>query len=213
MKTLAPSATTLHLDTGGPFLQQFGRFLLPLIGWKIVGQSLLTEPQYVVVVAPHTSNWDLPIGLVCAHAFGFFRGWQCGFMVKESATQWPVIGPLIRKFGGIPIRRHAAQDVVDQMVAAFQHNSHLLVAITPEGTRARRDYWKTGFYRIALKANVPLALAFIDYKRRVAGVGQVFTPSGDIAADFEILRQFYDQVTALYPQCVGPVCIKPDEPL
>jgi 1-acyl-sn-glycerol-3-phosphate acyltransferase len=205
-------APALDLDTGGPALQRLGRFLMRLIGWSIEGQALLTAPRYVTVVAPHTSNWDLPIGLICAHAFGFFRGWQCGYMVKESATKWPLLGSVIRKFGGIPIQRHAAQDIVDQMVTAFQHNSRLIVVITPEGTRARRDYWKTGFYRIALKANVPIALAFIDYKRRVAGVGKILTPSGNMEADFEIFREFYAHVTAKFPQNFGEVRLKPDEP-
>jgi len=182
------------------------------MGWQIEGQELLTAPQYVMVVAPHTSNWDLPIGLVCAHAFGFFRCWQCKYMVKESATQWPVVGSLIRKFGGIPIRRHAAQDVVDQMVGVFQANARMILAITPEGTRSRRDYWKTGFYRIALKTQTPLALAFIDYQRRVAGVGKIFQPSGDLDSDFDILREFYSHVTAKFPQNFGTVQVKPETP-
>ncbi len=200
----------MKLDTGGPFLQRLGRFLLPIIRWQIEGQELLTDPQYVVVVAPHTSNWDLPIGLICAHAFGFFRGWRCGFMVKESATQWPLVGGLIRHFGGIPIRRQAAQDVVEQMVAIFSHTDRLLLAITPEGTRGRRDYWKTGFYRIALQARVPLALAFIDYKRHVAGVGKILMPSGNIEADFELLREFYAQVTAKFPEAYSEPRVKPE---
>jgi len=200
----------LKLDTGGPFLQRLGRFLMPLIGWKIVGQELMIESKYVLIVAPHTSNWDLPIGLICAHAFGFFRGWQCGFMIKESATHWPVLGRVIRFFGGIPVRRDAAQDMVDQIINIFQQTDRLVVAITPEGTRARRDYWKSGFYRIAFKANVPIALAFLDYKRRVAGVGKIMMPSGDPFADMKIFREFYQNITAKFPEKFGEVQFKPE---
>jgi 1-acyl-sn-glycerol-3-phosphate acyltransferase len=201
---------TPKLDTGGPALQRLGRVVMTLIGWQVVGQELLTGPQYVLVVAPHTSNWDLPIGLICAHAFGFFSGWQCGFMIKESATQWPVVGRLLRFFGGIPIRRQAAQDIVDQMVDIFHQTERLVVAITPEGTRARRDYWKSGFYRIAFKANVPIALAFLDYKRRVAGVGKVIVPSGDPFADMQLFRDFYQTIIAKYPEKFGEVQLKPE---
>lgn len=198
------------LDTGGPFLQRLGRALLPVIGWRIAGQELVTAPQYVVIVAPHTSNWDLPVGLIAAHAFGLFREWQCGFMVKESATRWPVLGWLIRYFGGIPIRRNAAQDVVDQMVATLASHTRLLIVITPEGTRSRRDYWKTGFYRIALKAKVPIALGYLDYRRRLAGIGRVLEPTGDMDADFALIREFYSGIGALYPAKFGPVQFKPD---
>jgi 1-acyl-sn-glycerol-3-phosphate acyltransferase len=201
---------SIKLDTGGPFLQRLGRFLLPMIGWRIIGQELMTEPKYVLVVAPHTSNWDLPIGLVCAHAFGLFREWQCGFMVKESATQWPMIGRIVRFFGGIPIRREAAQDIVDQMVTIFHQTERLIMAITPEGTRARRDYWKSGFYRIAFKAQVPIALAFLDYKHRVAGVGKIIVPSGDPFADMQLFRDFYQSITAKFPDNFGEVRFKPE---
>ena len=170
----------------------------------------MTAPKYVIVVAPHTSNWDLPIGLVCAHAFGFFRGWQFGFMIKESATQWPVLGWVIRFFGGIPIRRDAAHDIVEQMVGVFQQTERLILVITPEGTRARRDYWKSGFYRIAFKANVPIALAFLDYKQRVAGVGKIIAPSGDPFADMQLFREFYQTITAKFPEKFGDVRLKPE---
>jgi 1-acyl-sn-glycerol-3-phosphate acyltransferase len=193
------------LGTGGPFWQRLGRALLPVTGWQVEGRELLTGHKYVLVVAPHTSNWDLPVGLVCGHALGLFADWRCGFMIKDSATRWPLIGRLLKWFGGIPVNRQAPQNLVDQMLEVFERNERLLVAVTPEGTRERREYWKTGFYRIALKAQVPIALAYLDYKRRTAGIGQIVIPSGDMEADFALFRAFYSGVTARFPEAVGLV--------
>ena len=193
------------LGAGGPFWQRLGRALLPIIGWRVEGRELLTGPKYVMIVAPHTSNWDLPVGLVCAHAIGLFSKWRTAYMIKDSAARWPLVGRLLKWFGGIPIKRDTAQDVVDQMVAVFQRSERLVLAITPEGTRQRRNYWKTGFYRIALKAHVPIALVYLDYKRKTAGIGQIVIPSGDMEADFALFRAFYSGVTAKFPQEVGPV--------
>ena len=196
---------------GAPLMERLGRFLLPAIGWRVEGLELLTGSQYVLVVAPHTSNWDLPVGLICAHALGLFTNWQVGYLIKAEAIRWPLIGRLLHWFGGIPVERHAAQDVVDQVVAIFRTAGRLVIAITPEGTRSHRDYWKTGFYRIALKAEVPLALAFLDFKRRVAGIGKVFTPSGDPETDIQIIREFYAPITARHPGKVGAIRFRPGD--
>ncbi len=193
-----------------PLLQRLARLMLVLMGWQVEGLELLPQSKYVTIVAPHTSNWDLFVGLVGAHALGLFANWPIRYMVKESATRWPIIGQVIRFFGGIPIRRHAAQDVVDHMVEVLGNTQRMLLVITPEGTRQRRDYWKTGFYRIALKAQVPIALAYLDYQRKSAGIGQVVIPTGDMEADFAIFRQFYSGIGAKFPEEFGPVDFKRD---
>ncbi len=202
------SITHRKLGTDLPLLEGLGKFLMPRVGWHVEGLELLTEAKYVLVVAPHTSNWDLLYGLICAHAIEMFSRWKVGYLIKAEAIKWPVIGQFLHWTGGIGVERHAAQDVVDQVVDVFNRTERLLVGITPEGTRSRRDYWKTGFYRIALKANVPIALTFLDYKRKAAGFGKIIMPSGDIEADFEIIREFFSTITPRYPELFGEIRIK-----
>jgi len=187
--------------------QRFANFLLPLIGWKV--ESYLPDVrQCVLIVAPHTSNWDLPIGLVCAHALGLFERWQVAYMAKHTLFRGP-LGLFMSLTGGIPINRTAAHSVVDQMADAFRTHDRLMLAITPEGTRKRTGYWKSGFYYIAMKTGAPIVPAFLDYGRRVGGLGSPLMPSGDIDADLALLRQFFSKITAKFPHQVGEVQFKP----
>ena len=205
------SLSTRKLGANLPLGQQLGQLLTALAGWRVEGLELLTEPKYILLVAPHTSNWDVPYGLACAHAINLFQNWKVGFLIKAEATRWPLgLGRLLQWMGGIPVERHAAQDVVDQVVDVIRRTERILIAITPEGTRSRRDYWKTGFYRIAMQAEVPIALTFLDFKRRAAGFGQIFIPTGDIEADFEVFRKFFTADMAKRPELFGPIRPKPD---
>ena len=189
--------------------QLLGKVLLPLIGWRVEGEPPPMK-KCVLIVAPHTSNWDLPIGLICAHALGLLARRRYGFMAKASAFRGP-FDSLLKWLGGIPIQRNAAQDTVQQFVDIFNESDELMLIITPEGTRKHRLYWKSGFYRIALKANVPIVMAYLDYKRHAAGVGPSFTPAGYIANDLEIIRNFYSSITAKFPQSVGKIDFNMDE--
>jgi 1-acyl-sn-glycerol-3-phosphate acyltransferase len=181
-----------------------------LVGWSVEG-DLPDVPQFVLVVAPHTSNWDVPVGLLCAYALGLLFPWPYGVMVKAPVFRWPLVGPLMRWLGGIPIDRSAPNNVVDQMADAFQQHERLMLAITPEGTRKKTPYWKSGFYHIALKARVPIVLAYLDYARRVGGLGPTIWPSGDADADLELIRDFYAGVTAKFPDQVGEISFKRQE--
>ena len=171
---------------------------LKMIGWRREG-SLPDIPKYVMIVAPHTSNWDFPIGL--AFAFDLkLRGYWLG---KDSIFQWPLHG-FFRWLGGIPIDRSRSSDVVAQMVQIFKERAKLTMVLAPEGTRKKVAYWKSGFYHIARGADVPIVLAFIDYLRKAGGIGPVFKPSGDIETDMEYIRAFYATVTGKHPekQCI-----------
>jgi 1-acyl-sn-glycerol-3-phosphate acyltransferase len=182
--------------------------LMRLIGWRVEG-DLPAAPKFVVIVYPHTSNWDLPIGLICGYALGLLAGWPYGFMVKDSALHWPVLGLFIRAIGGIGINRRASSNAVDEMTAVFAQRERLMLAITPEGTRRKTGHWRTGFYYIALKARVPIVLAYLDYARQVTGLGPLLTPCGDIEADFELMRRFYANVTPKFPHEAGAIQIRP----
>lgn len=192
------------------WLQRLAHLILPLIGWRVEGR-LPEADKYILIVYPHTSNWDLPVGLVCAHALGLLAQWPYGFMVKDSALKWPVIGQLIRRLGGIGIDRSSNSNAVDQMVAVFEKSERLFLAITPEGTRKRTDHWKSGFYHIARKANLPIVLAYLDFKRRAGGLGPALIPTGDIEADLQRMREFYARVTPFYPEKASDIRFRTTE--
>jgi 1-acyl-sn-glycerol-3-phosphate acyltransferase len=185
-----------------PILRDIFRWLailfLKMIGWRKEG-SLPDIPQYVIIVAPHTSNWDFPIGLAMAFSLRI-RGYWLG---KDGLFRWP-FHEFFRWLGGIPIDRSKSSDVVAQMVQVFKERAKLTMVLAPEGTRKKVTYWKSGFYHIARGANVPIVLAFLDYLHKAGGIGPVFNPTGDIEADMEYIRAFYATMTGKHPekQCI-----------
>jgi len=184
--------------------QLFANWILKLIGWQVVG-SFPEIPKFVLVGAPHTSNWDFPLAMLLMYATGVRFNW----IGKDSLFR-PPFGGLFRRLGGIPVWRDRRGNFVSQIVEAFERSKRLIIAIAPEGTRSKIAYWKTGFYYMALGARVPLVLGFIDYGRRQVGVGSLFHPSGDIQADFCRLRDFYTDKTGLYPDKQSAIEICPE---
>lgn len=169
---------------------------LKLAGWTLSGQPPV-EKKYVLIAVPHTTNWDFPITLAMAFLFKFDIFW----MGKDSLFSGPA-GPIMRWLGGIPVNRSASSNLVQQTIEAFNANDKLVITIPPEGTRSRVDKWKTGFYYIAVGANVPIALGFLDYKRKVGGFGPTFYPTGDAEKDIAAIRLFYKDISGLYEdQC------------
>jgi 1-acyl-sn-glycerol-3-phosphate acyltransferase len=180
-----------------PVLRNIFRLLailfLKVIGWRKEG-SLPDIPKYVIILAPHTSNWDFFIGLAIAFALRLRAYW----LGKDRFFRGPFRG-VILWLGGIPIDRSKSSDVVAKMVQVFKERAKLTIALAPEGTRKKAAYWKSGFYHIARGANVPIVLAFLDYQRKAGGIGPIFNPTGDIEADMEYIRAFYATVTGKYP--------------
>jgi 1-acyl-sn-glycerol-3-phosphate acyltransferase len=176
-------------------------FILRIFGWRLEGQPP-DIPRYVVIGAPHTSNWDFPLAILIALAYRI----KIVFMMKHTMFRWP-FGYFFRVLGGIPIDRRSKHNVVAQSVEAFRNSSRLIMVIPPEGTRSKTRYWKTGFYYIAHGAGVPIALAFVDFKRKVAGFGPALIPSGDILADMEIIRDFYKDKVGKNPQQFGEIAV------
>jgi len=120
-------------------------------------------------------------------------------MGKEAIFRWPFKG-FFKWLGGIPIDRSKSSNVVSQSIQLFHQNEKLILAIPPAGTRKKVKKWKTGFYHIANGANVPIVLGFLDYRRKVGGIGPVVYSTGDIEADMKTIRAFYDSVTGKYPE-------------
>ena len=165
---------------------------LKLTGWKLQGQ-IPTEPKFVLIAVPHTSNWDFPITLAMAFRFRFAIYW----MGKDSLFRGPM-GPLMKWFGGIPIDRSSANNVVEQTIESFHRSERLVVTIPPEGTRSKVDQWKTGFYYIAQGAGVPIGRGFLDYQRKIGGFLPTFYPTGDIDKDIAEIRQSYAGITGMH---------------
>jgi 1-acyl-sn-glycerol-3-phosphate acyltransferase len=177
--------------------------LLKLFGWRAEG-SLADLPKCVLIVAPHTSNWDFPVMLALALALRIKATW----MGKHTLFR-PPFGWIMRRLGGLPINRSERNNVVEQAVESFRKRDRLVLAILPEGTRKRTPYWKSGFYHIALGAQAPIALGFADYRRKIGGIGRVIVPSGDIDADMAIIREFYSGMTGKRPDQFGEIRLKP----
>lgn len=161
-----------------------------LSGWRVEGEPP-PSGKAVVIAAPHTSNWDLPFMLAVAYHFRISLKW----MGKDSLFK-PPFGWLMKAMGGIPIDRSKANDVVAQMVAIYGASDQLMVAIPPEGTRSKARRWKTGFYNIAHGAGVPVVLGFLDYERKVGGIGKTVWTTGDYARDMVEIKAFYAPIIA-----------------
>ncbi|MBW2493147.1 MAG: lysophospholipid acyltransferase family protein [Deltaproteobacteria bacterium] len=181
------------------------RTFLGLTGWEAVGERI-PDQKIVVAVAPHTSNWDLPYGLAIARLLNIRISW----LAKHTLFWWP-FGPLLRSLGGIPVRRDRPEEVVDQIVRAFDEAEALSLAITPEATRRHTTHWKSGFYRIAKTAGVPIQLGFIDYSRKRGGLGPAITPSGDVRADMDEIRAFFADKVGRYPEKKGEIRLHEEE--
>lgn len=154
-------------------------------GWRLEGE-FPDVPKLVLIVAPHSSWWDGIWGLL----FKIAMGVDISFMAKREVFRWPLGGSL-RRLGGVPIERHAAHDVVEQMVERFRTRERLWLCIEPEGTRKAVTKWKSGFWHIAHQAGVPILPGYFDYPRKVIGLGPLFHPSDDKDADIAALRAFY----------------------
>lgn len=172
---------------GNSFSIWLGRTALKLSGWRIEGK-LPDTPKLIIAVAPHTSNWDFPLGVMTMFAINF----KAGFLGKKSLFTGP-LGPMMRWLGGVPVDRNAAQDMVEQIASEYRVRDTLVLAIAPEGTRKKVGRLKTGFIRIAAAAEVPILLASIDYSKKIILFGDVFTPTGDIEADHDSCYAYFKQ--------------------
>lgn len=182
----------------------FWSALLRMIEWS-VEVNLPASPKYVLTVAPHTSNWDMPIGYIAKSVVGI----QDATWIGKASLFKPPFGGFLRWLGGIPVERGPGHSFVDQMVDLINQRERIVLAIAPEGTRRKLNYWKSGFYYIAVGAQVPIALAYLDYGRKRAGVGHHFMPTGDIERDFAVIRAFYQDIKGKYPHEQGEVRPRP----
>jgi 1-acyl-sn-glycerol-3-phosphate acyltransferase len=173
--------------------------VLNAFGWNLRFKPL-PGPHGIVVVYPHTSNWDFPIGLLAKWALGIQFRW----LAKDSLFRGPM-GAIMRYWGGVAVDRSSPQGAIRRLAQTMHAADWFWLAITPEGTRSYRPHWKSGFYRIALAADVPVLLVSLDYGQKVIDVTRTVTVTGDEAADMAAIAQAYDGVRALYPQNAAPI--------
>ena len=168
-------------------LRAFSVAYLRLTGWQVRGSLPEQAQKCVFIAAPHTSNWDLPYTLMVAFSLRLNVYW----MGKASLFGFP-FGPLMRWLGGIAVDRSKANNLVAASAQAIKEASGALqLIVPPEGTRSKTRYWKTGFYHIAVAAQVPIVMAYMDYERKISGLGPMFVPTGDLDADMVRIKAFY----------------------
>jgi 1-acyl-sn-glycerol-3-phosphate acyltransferase len=178
------------------------RWFLKRNGWGIEGE-VPKDKRFVLIAAPHTSNWDLPYLLAFAAMFDLKVSW----LAKHSLF-FPPMGWILRALGGVPVVRHEKNNVVDDMVEVFKTHQELVLVVPTEGTRARTEFWKSGFYHIAVGAGVPIVPSYLDFGNKRGGFAQALIPSGNLAADMDHFRAIYADKTGKFPEMFGPVRLK-----
>ena len=168
-----------------PILRLISVVGLKLIGWKAVGEEQ-RHGRFVLIGAPHTSNWDFPLMLMVVLKLRLRVFWMGKHTLFPFGAGW-----LMKYLGGIPINRSKSHNVVNETVRLYRENEEVVVLVPPEGTRSKVTKWKSGFYHIARNANVPILMGYVDGENKEAGFADFFHPTGDMEADMELIRAFY----------------------
>jgi 1-acyl-sn-glycerol-3-phosphate acyltransferase len=182
------------------------RLSLSLLGWEVTDRP--KERKFVGLAWPHSSNLDGLLMVMMAAKMDLTMSW----MVKDAVNK-PVLGEIVRRVGGVFIDRSKAHGVVQQMVDEFSRRDEFALMVPPEGTRSYRDYWKSGFYHIAVGAKVPIVPAFLDFGKKRAGFGPAIMPTGDVHVDMDTIRAFYEPMDAkgFRNELVGPIRLREEE--
>lgn len=183
-------------------LRGLARLLLRIGGWTAVGE-MPDAPKGVVIAAPHTSNWDGVWALIYKVAIGA----EIHFFAKQSLFWFP-LGTLLRSLGGIPLDRSRAGSAVQRAIDLFNQHERFYFGLAPEGTRKLMPGWKSGFYRIAVGAKVPVFMGFLDYQHKRVGIGDRIDLSGDPEADLAVFRDFYKDIEGQHPAQTSPIVFR-----
>jgi 1-acyl-sn-glycerol-3-phosphate acyltransferase len=197
--------TTQRAPTTSLIAYWVGRAWFGLFGWAAEGRAPDTT-HAVVIAAPHTTNWDLPLML----AASFVLRYRISWLGKHTLFRG-LAGPFFRWLGGVPVDRSAPGGLVAQAANRLGEAEALCLAVPPSGTRRRSEHWKSGFYWIAHTAGVPIVCGYLDFPRKRAGLGLVLQPTGDVRADMDKIRAFYDGIHGKYPAFETPVRLRDEE--
>jgi 1-acyl-sn-glycerol-3-phosphate acyltransferase len=183
-------------------VQGWARRLLAASGWRAEIEAP-PGPHCIIIVYPHTSNWDFAVGYLAKLAAGLPIHW----IGKDSLFRWPAAG-LLRRMGGIPVNRREHTGLIERLAGEFRQRRSLWLAIAPEGTRAHTDHWKSGFYHLALAAGVPVGLAFFDYREKVVGLSTYLSLTGDVEHDLARVREAYAGKVGKHPDQAGTIRLR-----
>jgi len=186
----------------GLFRYWFGRLWLTSFGWRLSGR-LPTDKRLVLIAAPHTTNWDGVFMIATAWVFRIKLHW----IAKQSLVSGP-FGFVLRSFGAVGVDRSKPVGQVQQVAERIRESDGMFLAIAPSGSRSLREHWKSGFYHIACEAGVPIVPSFLDWGAKHSGVGPAIHPTGDIHADMDAVRAFYDGMKGKYPERQTPVRLR-----
>ena len=164
-----------------------------LFGWDVAGE-VTAGGKFVLIGAPHTSNWDLPFTLAAVYIFRLKISW----MGKDILFKMP-FGMVMRWLGGIAVNRDSTHGVVEQIAEQFRKSQKLVLVLAPSGTRKKNEYWKSGFYWMAHTAQIPIVCGYLDYARKLACIGLSIVPTGDVKNDMDRIREFYEGIRGKHP--------------
>ncbi len=206
--TLPPAEPDLLARTDrrlGP-VERLARWILRRAGWRVTG-AYPRLSRFVLIVAPHTSNWDFPISLLAGWGTGLLRDFPHGFLMKDALDRWPW-RLVMRPLGGIPVARTHPEHAVSRAAAEFRGKDRFLLALAPEGTRKRTRYWRSGFWHIARRAGVPVAL---DFGRKELRIGDGVPLTGDADQDMAVFREFFEGAQGFTAEFASPVELAPEK--
>lgn len=172
---------------------------LRVLGWRVVGQKPSAE-RVVIIAAPHTTNFDFPLLI----AYGWYYQVPIAWVGKHTLFKGP-FGPFMRALGGVPVRRNERSNLVTELAKELRDGPPRGLVIPTEGSRSRREHWKSGFYHVARAAEAPIVLSYLDYREKVGGFGPCFHLTGKVSEDMDRIRAFYADKQGLYPENFGPV--------
>lgn len=176
-------------------LQKLSKWVLCSVLGYTINETVEKPAKYIIALAPHTSNWDFLLGQLYCRATGV----KCGFMMKREWFFWP-LGPIFRKLGGIPVQRSRNNSLTDQLAQVARERDEFHLCITPEGTRKLQPEWKKGFYYIALKAQIPILLFGLDYKRRLIECTKSIVPTGDAERELTEIKRYFENYQGKHPK-------------
>ncbi|UCE94366.1 MAG: lysophospholipid acyltransferase family protein [Flavobacteriaceae bacterium] len=181
-------------------MKSISRFILfKLLGWKIINGFPEDLDKYIIIAAPHTSNWDFPIGILVK----FSEGLPIKFIGKHTLFK-PPFGFIFRALGGTPVDRSKSKNVVQGLIDIFNSQDRFIFALSPEGTRKKVSTWKTGFYHVAQGANIPVVMATLDFGKKQVLINKPYTLTNDMEKDFLYFHEFFKDVKGKIPENFDP---------
>lgn len=181
-------------------MKSISRFIVvKLLGWKILNGFPKELDKYIIIAAPHTSNWDFPIAVLVK----FAEGLPIKFIGKHTLFK-PPFGFFFRALGGTPVDRTKSKNMVQSLIEVFNTQDKFIFALSPEGTRKKVSTWKTGFYHVAQGANVPVVMATLDFGKKQILLSKPYTLTNDIEKDFLYFHEFFKDVKGKNPDKFDP---------